>query len=284
MSNDGNFQFPSLDTRFLPTIFKVIDMKKFTIMLLFVPFVFVGQNIIAQSIARSTLCSTGATWTNNSAILTSTFGQCPGCGTLSSSDPNGGYITPGFQQSGSDEPCFSTGFASDEVIENCRAIYSFSYTGDADPGTVSFEWDFGPNAIPSTSTEASPTNISFTASGIENIRLDVSDGTCTQIKITSITVQSISTDCDLLVEDVLSPNGDGQNDLWIINSIEQFPENGVSIFNRWGQLVWGKNGYLSDWAGTNKSGEPLPIGAYYYILKLNDTDKQVFSGSVTIVR
>ena len=95
---------------------------------------------------------------------------------------------------------------------------------------------------------------------------------------------AVGQNCELRVEDVISPNGDGENDNWVVIGIDQFPENEVAIFNRWGQEVWTKKGYNNEWTGTNEDGDLLPVGAYYFVLKLNDVDKQILSGSITLVR
>jgi gliding motility-associated-like protein len=56
--------------------------------------------------------------------------------------------------------------------------------------------------------------------------------------------------CDhILVFKGLSPNGDGRKDTWSILGIEQFPNNSVQVFNRWGNLIelGGNAGNLSGW-------------------------------------
>lgn len=82
-----------------------------------------------------------------------------------------------------------------------------------------------------------------------------------------------------------TPNDDGINDGWEFPGIDDFPNNKVEVFNRWGQLVYNKTGYKSgEWKGLNADGQPLPAGPYYYVVNLNDRDKTVFSGAVTIIR
>src|SRR5690606_24275196 len=88
----------------------------------------------------------------------------------------------------------------------------------------------------------------------------------------------------LILYDVFTPNGDGKNDIWIIDGLEDFPDNEVQIFNRWGSLVFEAKPYQNNWDGRSKKGDPLPSATYYYILKLNDADGRVYSGHVTIVR
>jgi gliding motility-associated-like protein len=89
---------------------------------------------------------------------------------------------------------------------------------------------------------------------------------------------------DLVVPNVFSPNGDGINDKWIIKFIEQYPGSQVQIFNRYGQLLKEIKGYNSSnaWDGTN-NGKPLPVGAYYYIIRLFN-GREPLSGSISIIR
>lgn len=94
--------------------------------------------------------------------------------------------------------------------------------------------------------------------------------------------------CDKTGKDfpnTFTPNDDGINDGWEFPGIDDFPNNKVEVFNRWGQLLYNKTGYKSgEWKGLNSDGEPLPSGPYYYVVYLNDRDKTVFSGAVTIIR
>lgn len=86
------------------------------------------------------------------------------------------------------------------------------------------------------------------------------------------------------ITEVMTPNGDGENDGFIVPGIENFPNNSVEIFNRWGNIVYATKGYLNDWKGVNNKGASLVTGAYYYVINLNDEAGTVYGGSVTIVR
>ncbi len=79
-----------------------------------------------------------------------------------------------------------------------------------------------------------------------------------------------------------SPNSDGTNDTWILRNIESFPKSVVDVFDREGNSVFNSLGYAIPWNGT-LNGRLLPIGTYYYVINLNNGDKQI-SGSVTILR
>ena len=75
--------------------------------------------------------------------------------------------------------------------------------------------------------------------------------------------------CDLHIYSGLTPNGDSQNDSWVIDGIEEFPDNEVVIYNRWGDKVWSKIGYNNSenvWNGTNSKNERLPNGTYFYLV------------------
>lgn len=104
------------------------------------------------------------------------------------------------------------------------------------------------------------------------------------------TTFKIKTLCDVdeeeFIPDTYSPNGDGFNDIWYAPMLDQFPENRVRIFNRWGTLIYDwESGTFKGWNGTNNKDEEMPIGAYFYVIELNSpkTDR-VFKGSVTIIR
>jgi len=72
----------------------------------------------------------------------------------------------------------------------------------------------------------------------------------------------------------ISPNGDGFNDGLLVGSIEDFPENKLIVFNRWGNIVYEEINYqnTTPWTGTNESGEELPEGTYFVVVELNGVD------------
>jgi len=82
-----------------------------------------------------------------------------------------------------------------------------------------------------------------------------------------------------------SPNGDGVNDMFIIDRIEDYPNAVVQIFNRWGNLIFeSQAGYPTPWNGTYK-GKSLPVGTYYYVIDLNDPEiSRLITGPVTILK
>jgi gliding motility-associated-like protein len=83
------------------------------------------------------------------------------------------------------------------------------------------------------------------------------------------------------VKNLITPNGDGMNDKWVIGNIESYPDNKVTVFNREGNVVFQKTGYTNDWEGTF-NGKTLPDGAYFYVLKFDNSDK-VLKGDLNIL-
>ncbi len=84
------------------------------------------------------------------------------------------------------------------------------------------------------------------------------------------------------IVNTFTPNGDGVNDYWKINSIESYPQASIQVFTRYGQLVFNSIGYAHPFDGTF-SGKKLPAGVYYYVINLG-TSCKILSGSLTIIR
>jgi gliding motility-associated-like protein len=87
---------------------------------------------------------------------------------------------------------------------------------------------------------------------------------------------------DLIVYNAVSPNDDGINDTFHIKGIDNYPDNTVEIYNRWGVKVFDAKSYnesdnvfrgYSDGRVTVNRGEKLPTGTYFYILKYNKNGK-----------
>jgi gliding motility-associated-like protein len=85
------------------------------------------------------------------------------------------------------------------------------------------------------------------------------------------------------VPDAFTPNGDGQNDVWELPGIEAYPDAELTIFSRWGEVVfWSPIGPENLFDGTLK-GSPLPTGVYTYALRIIP-DKPPLRGHVLLLR
>jgi len=86
---------------------------------------------------------------------------------------------------------------------------------------------------------------------------------------------------NILIPNTFTPNGDGINDTWVIEGLENDQTVLIRVFNRYGTQVYQSKGYGNAWNGYC-GGKKLPSGVYYYILTAkNGTQK--FSGSLTIL-
>ncbi|UCH15281.1 MAG: gliding motility-associated C-terminal domain-containing protein, partial [Bacteroidales bacterium] len=85
------------------------------------------------------------------------------------------------------------------------------------------------------------------------------------------------------ITNAFTPNDDGVHDVWIINNISLFPDAKIEVFDRWGRLVFSKDGgYENDWDGTY-NGKDLPMDTYYYVIDLK-TGTEPLKGTLTIIR
>ena len=82
---------------------------------------------------------------------------------------------------------------------------------------------------------------------------------------------------------VITPNGDGLNDLFVIRNVEDFPNASLSIFNRWGQEVFSSSAY-NEYQAQNGGWDPEDNagGVYFIELKLPSIDV-IESGNLTII-
>ncbi|MFK8104870.1 MAG: gliding motility-associated C-terminal domain-containing protein [Saprospiraceae bacterium] len=74
---------------------------------------------------------------------------------------------------------------------------------------------------------------------------------------------------DLKIYNAFSPNGDGVNDVFMIQGIEAFPNHSLQIFNRWGTQVLNQTKYQNDWRG-RWEGRDLVDGTYFYLFDRGD--------------
>lgn len=90
--------------------------------------------------------------------------------------------------------------------------------------------------------------------------------------------------CKLLVPNVITMNGDGVNDYFVIHNRGDYEVVSLKIFNRWGNLVYENEDYQDDWYGLDRSGKPLTEGVYYYLVtpesekyEYDDQEKTIYT-------
>lgn len=110
----------------------------------------------------------------------------------------------------------------------------------------------------------------------------ISEDGCSTFSEVTIFVDIAQIKLDAL--DIYSPNGDGIEDRWIISNIDQYPDCYFLIFDLRGKEVYRSSmPYQNDWEGEDLYGNPLPEGAYYYVVRCGGKENKG-SGSVTILR
>ncbi|WP_375436345.1 gliding motility-associated C-terminal domain-containing protein [uncultured Hymenobacter sp.] len=105
------------------------------------------------------------------------------------------------------------------------------------------------------------------------------EGGCADSDQVTVTVRP-----PIRIPNAFTPNGDGRDDTWQIEFIEQFPDNTVSVFNRWGNRIFSANNYsrANEWRG-DINGQPAPVGTYYYVVVTKGPLGKSYSGSITIL-
>lgn len=103
------------------------------------------------------------------------------------------------------------------------------------------------------------------------------------VNFVPITMSSITpTNDPITIFNSFSPDGDGKNDKWEIKNIDLFPDNELTILNRWGSEILKIKGYnnANAWDGAG-----LNNGTYFYLLKVNvNNEAKVYKGFITLLK
>ena len=94
---------------------------------------------------------------------------------------------------------------------------------------------------------------------------------------------TVIVDYKLVPNNLVTPNGDGVNDRWVIPNIDMYPDNEVMVYDKAGRAVFAKRGYNNEWDGT-VNGKKLKEDAYFYVIKFNKDGALPIRGYVSIVR
>lgn len=84
------------------------------------------------------------------------------------------------------------------------------------------------------------------------------------------------------VQNVMTPNGDGINDVLSLQEVIGTDGCDLTILNRWGAEVYYEENYSNGWSGVNAGGDDLPDGTYYFMLTCGDEVR--FRGAITLIR
>ncbi|MFK7785130.1 MAG: gliding motility-associated C-terminal domain-containing protein [Crocinitomicaceae bacterium] len=124
--------------------------------------------------------------------------------------------------------------------------------------------------------------------GSDSFQYTICDANCAVYCDTATVQLTVTENSDIQVSGGFSPNDDGTNETFNILGLENFPSNTLSIYNRWGNLVYQASPYENDWDGTSNVnglviGERLTTGTYLYILDL-DGQSDPLKGTLELKR
>ena len=147
-------------------------------------------------------------------------------------------------------------------------------TGSAEGGSGNYSYQWEPAELLTDFSAASPETLPLSQTVTFLLKItDLASG-CTGSDTVRITVGTRkNTEECLVIYNVITPNGDGQNDTWVIDCIDNFPVNKVTVFNRWGDKInefENYNNTTTVWKGTDVKNEQVPDGTYYYIVAIKD--------------
>lgn len=110
-------------------------------------------------------------------------------------------------------------------------------------------------------------------------------GACTFTDSIGITVDTCA--FGVVLPNVFSPNGDASNPVFTPIAVRGIASLQVTVFNRWGQELFGSSSPRFTWDGRSSAGEAVPAGVYFWTLHYTttrDPDPVDRQGSVTLVR
>ena len=153
-------------------------------------------------------------------------------------------------------------------------------------GTFTFHWPFGSKVESNWISVNGGATWEPASNGETHVITNVRDqkailaqgrvpGGCEFTEITN------SAECpdEVFPPNVITPNGDGLNDVFEVFGLDLFDNSKIEIYDRWGNMVYQSDNYDNMWNGADQ-----PEGTYYYILEVDDPQHTVHKGVITIIR
>jgi gliding motility-associated-like protein len=157
--------------------------------------------------------------------------------------------------------CATTEFELNSVVTGGRAPYVYS-------------WVMFPG-LSVLSTSAVLSTAGPQADGTYSIMVTATDS-C-GFSDNDIQVITVLPACEIVIANIITPNGDGSNDFFKIKNIEYHPNSSLTIFDRWGKKVFSSGNYMNEW-----KAEGLNDGTYFYVLDVPEDKK--YNGFVQVLR
>lgn len=161
----------------------------------------------------------------------------------------------------SSSTCANSEFTLNAVASNGYPDYFYSWVLLPDPKQIS-----------------SSASMSYTSPAIEGtytVQVVVSDS-CGYTQ-TDYQLINVLPPCSIEIPNVITPNGDNINEVFIIKNLEHHPNTAVSIFDRWGKKVFSSPDYQNNWKADGVSD-----GTFFYIVEV--PDDKAYNGFLTVFR
>ncbi|MCB9163441.1 MAG: choice-of-anchor L domain-containing protein [Flavobacteriales bacterium] len=152
----------------------------------------------------------------------------------------------------------------DTLLSSHASGHNISVFGAADGSIANAVSGGNAPYLFSWSNGATTESISGLAAGTYTLLVTDANG-CTA----TLTVE-LDEPSDLTMPTAFSPNGDGDNERFVVRGIEAYPKNLFTVVNRWGNVVYERPDYRNEWSGESNKGGQLPNGTYFVILSIND--------------
>jgi gliding motility-associated-like protein len=164
--------------------------------------------------------------------------------------------------------------------EQCFQVVDFTnLSSDVENVSISFEWDFGDGNL---SNEQQLTH-TYQTEGSYNVTLSVENeyGCKDVYSLIANVIKSVPLP-ELALPNILTPNGDGINDMYELPvQVEDCYEYEILFYNRWGQLVFRQTENSDYFNGKSSGGAELSAGVYFVMLKSKEV---TLNSTITLVR
>lgn len=253
-------------------------LKKLVYIFLF----FISANYYSQTVTPQVINSAGGNWQLSNGITISDNVGEPFVSTISSGNT---IITQGFLQNyivssifsvsiiKSDVSCKDQNDGSISVIVSGNGAFSTQYTWLPQSVCPLNNCNSADSLKPGTYTVS--VKVTYTVSQLQH----------DTIFTNQVTINDNNNLCKVKIYSGITPNGDGINDVFTIDNINEFPNNHLLIYNRWGQLMHEEKGYdniTKVWPQKDGASN-LISSTYFYILYLGDGSSPI-KGWVELIK
>jgi len=176
--------------------------------------------------------------------------------------------------------CFSVAYTVSDISclgkTDGAIVLTPTIAGLTSSTTVNYQYFWSPSSIcPANDCQT----VDSLLAGIYSVTVLATYGSQTDtLKINSIQVNDNLSPCILEIYNGVTPNGDGKNDFFYLGNIDQFPNNIVTIYSRWGQLMSRIEKYDNadkKWNGHDVNNNVAPSGTYFFVIELGDGSKPI---------